>query len=113
METPWGKADYTQVHSEGITFYGTPSHGGFKLLAKRNTEVPQYLKDATWNNQGNYGWYEEDVDWSIVAMVFPFAFAIRNGEPDNESVPLAHSIWKSTHPVTYAQFEAEQVVIRG
>lgn len=34
--TPWGKADYEKVYAEGIVFYGTPSHGGFKLDRERN-----------------------------------------------------------------------------
>lgn len=65
--TPWGVADHVKEYAEGIVFYGTPSHGGFKLDRQRNAAVPDYMRRAG-------GWYEEDCDWAIVATVHPIAF---------------------------------------
>ncbi len=35
IRTPWGKAQTTEVLAEGIVFYSTASHGGFKLARPR------------------------------------------------------------------------------
>ena len=67
MNTPWGKSDYKEDIAEGITFYGTPSHGGFKLRSKQNKQMPEYMRNTD-------GWYEEDCEWSKVATIFPSAF---------------------------------------
>ena len=65
--TPWGTADHVEEYVPGITWYSTPSHGGFKLDRAKNAQVPDYMRRAG-------GWYEEDCDWAIVATVFPNAF---------------------------------------
>lgn len=64
--TPWGRSDYAKEYAPGIVWYGTPSHGGFKLDRERNAAVPDYMR-----REG--GWYEEDCDWAIVATVHPIA----------------------------------------
>lgn len=68
IRTPWGDADYVKEYAEGITFYGTPGHGGFKLDRKHNAMV-----DSSWRKKS--GWYEEDVEWAIAAFTFPNAFS--------------------------------------
>jgi hypothetical protein len=73
--TPWGRSDSQQAYAPGITFYSTPSHGGFKLDTERNAKVPDYMQASTINQQGRQGWYEQDCDWAIVAIVFPDAFS--------------------------------------
>lgn len=65
--TPWGKADYEKVYAEGIVFYGTPSHGGFKLDHERNAKVHPALRERG-------GYYEEDCAWAKVAFTFPEVF---------------------------------------
>jgi uncharacterized protein DUF7007 len=72
--TPWGTADHVKRYAEGVTFYGTPSHGGFKLAPKQNARVPEALRKASFCGNGERGWYEEDCDWNIVAFVFPELF---------------------------------------
>jgi hypothetical protein len=101
--TPWGKADHKKVYARGITFYSTPGHGGFKLSATLNAQVPQTLKDTTWGGLGHKGWYEEDCDWAIVALVFPQVFTIE-GQPDVKSIELARNIFKTYHPEVAATF---------
>lgn len=65
--TPWGKADHEKIYAEGIVFYGTPSHGGFKLDRVRNAQMPSALRERG-------GWYEEDCAWAKVAYAFPDIF---------------------------------------
>ena len=83
--TPWGCAQQTQLYSEGIVSHSTAEHGGFHLAPHRNAMV-----NPAWRNDD--GWYEEDCQWSKVAMTFPELFTsferkcandtLRHGEPD-------------------------------
>lgn len=73
--TPWGTSDFAEQITRGIMQYGAPGHGGFHLSPTQNAKV-----HPTWR-QGNKqaslraeGWYEEDVDWAIVAKTFPHLF---------------------------------------
>lgn len=71
MHTPWGVSDYRKEYAPGVVFYGTPSHGGFKLSPERNSQIR-----AEWRID-NYpwpGWYEEDCDANYVAATFPELF---------------------------------------
>lgn len=101
MMTPWGMSDRATAYGAGITFYGTPSHGGFHLDEATNAEVPAYLRADTFNKQGERGWYEEDCDWAIVAVVFPDRFL-----PEN--VARAKVIMAGSHAEFYARFLAEK-----
>ena len=65
--TPWGTADYREKLAPGITFYGTPGHGGYKLSKGRNERMPDYMKD---DHNTRAGWYEEDCEWAKVVTVF-------------------------------------------
>lgn len=73
VHTPWGVADHETVLAEGITFYGTPSHGGFRLDAGRNARVHPALRETD-------GWYEEDCAWAKVAFTFAEAFSAKDRE---------------------------------
>lgn len=77
MRTPWGDADYEKKYAEGITFYSTPSHGGFKLSPERIAEIPKPLRGL-----GGYteSWYEEDCAWAAVAFTFPEVFVTETTE---------------------------------
>ena len=85
MNTPWGRSDHKEEIAEGITFYGTPSHGGIKLNSARNKQIPEYMRSAD-------NWYEEDCDWAKVAVIFPEHFvksyaqaldSLRNWNPES------------------------------
>lgn len=70
--TPWGYADHIKKIAEGITEYGTPSHGGIGLSATRILEMRDcYRNFAPWAGKG---WYEEDCDWAIAVLAFPKEF---------------------------------------
>lgn len=74
MQTPWGTADSVEHIADGIIFVTTPSHGGFRLDQSRNAQVPYVWRQASFNGQALRGWYEEDCDWSLVALTFPQHF---------------------------------------
>jgi hypothetical protein len=64
--TPWGTADWVSRPAPGAVQVSTPGHGGFKLSAEGNREIPASLRNAS-------GWYEEDCEAGIVAWVHPDA----------------------------------------
>jgi len=68
MITPWGKADYKKVYAPGITCYHTPGHGGFFVSKAVRAVMPRHLVNED-------GWYEEDCEWSKVAIAFPHLFS--------------------------------------
>lgn len=84
IETPWGTAQDSKQHAEGIMWYSTAGHGGFHLSPEVNSRVPEALRIED-------GWYEEDCDWALVAIAFPDIFikeyanatrTMRNWHPD-------------------------------
>lgn len=79
--TPWGIADHVEQVAEGITFYSTPSHGGYHLSPERVADVPQRYRDyaAKWSKGHGDQWYEEDCAALAVVLTFP------------EHFPRAHS----------------------
>lgn len=95
--TPWGHADNAEEYVPGVTWYDTPSHGGFHLDRAHNAQVPDYMR-----REG--GWYEEDCDWAIVATVFPTAF-ICHGEGDvATTLQSARDTMRNWHPDAYEKF---------
>ena len=70
-DTPWGRPDHSKQIADGITWHGTPSHGGFELDARRQGEMPDVLRIGKRNATG---WYEEDCDWARVVCAFPDLF---------------------------------------
>lgn len=96
--TPWGPSDYTKSFARGITFYGTPSHGGFKVSAGRLKKMHPALIDMGWAGMGERGWFEEDCSWCAVALAFPECF-------DDLMVEAAHQTAQSTYPAEYKSFQ--------
>jgi len=64
MNTPWGRADNIRRLADGIWFVGTPGHGGLKLSASLNKKMPQVVRTPG-------GWYEEDLAYNWVVVMFP------------------------------------------
>lgn len=83
--TPWGSSHTAVIYAEGVTLHATASHGGFHLSPDRNGLVTSSVRVAS-------GWYEEDIEWAVVAQAFPDLFTryerqiadhtIRNTWPD-------------------------------
>jgi hypothetical protein len=71
MNTPWGPTTHIETLDDGVLFVSTARHGGFYLAPERNETIPIEHRRASWNHQGIEGWYEEDVDWCIVALRYP------------------------------------------
>lgn len=73
VHTPWGVADSVEVAGDGVVFYGTPSHGGYHVTGAALERIPPQFREASCA-PGWFGWFEEDVDWAIVAVYFPEYF---------------------------------------
>lgn len=66
-KTPWGRAETKEIIADGITFYSTPSHGGYKVHKRLLKKMPKRLVNLD-------GWYEEDAEWCKVVVAFPQYF---------------------------------------
>lgn len=88
--TPWGQAQGATRYARGVTSYDTARHGGFRLSPSRNERVPEYMRDPK-------GWYEEDCDWSIVAMTFPDLFTDLERE-------MAEKTFRNHYPDQFERF---------
>ncbi|RIA46403.1 hypothetical protein DFR49_0944 [Hephaestia caeni] len=66
--SPWGQIDYADQIVPGVWSVGTPSHGGFLLSPERQTAMPAVARRAG-------AAYEEDAEWSLVALVFADEFS--------------------------------------
>lgn len=71
MSTPWGVADYRKDVIEGITFYSTPSHGGFFLSPERLKQVPPCVHKSNFGHETKRGWFEEDLEWFWLVLCWP------------------------------------------
>ena len=70
--TPWGQAQQTKTIAPGIVRVNTASHGGYLLDEEALARMPAALRAiGPWAGRGAY---EEDCDWSIVALAFPQHF---------------------------------------
>lgn len=103
MHTPWGEAQSAEVLAPGIVFYSTASHGGIRLSAERQRQLPAGI--TNWLD--TYEWWEEDCDW-VVPYLF-FARAIREHGTAwklEDSMKAARSIAAHSHPEIQAIFDA-------
>jgi len=97
MRTPWGASQDQAVIAPGITFYSTAGHGGLKISKELNARVPDYFKGDSLKDAG---WYEEDVDASIVIVAFPEKFSADQFEQ-------AKAALKRWRPLQYELFFGE------
>lgn len=80
MRTPWGASDFSKKYAPGVVFYSTPSHGGFKLSAKREAELDARLREVGLSAEEarlgyDTGWYEEDCSANAVVFGWPELFS--------------------------------------
>jgi hypothetical protein len=71
VNTPWGKSDSLQRIQRGLSFVGTPSHGGFMVadgVARKQLSSAALLRGQDF---GNYYAFEEDCDAYIVLLEVP------------------------------------------
>lgn len=93
--TPWGGSQMAMIYAEGIVSHSTSGHGGFRLSSDRNS-----LVDASVRSAG--GWYEEDCEWSIVALTFPDMFT-------GYERRCAEEIAKNTYPTFWEKLRGRQL----
>ena len=66
----WGPIQHLARVAEGIYRVDTASHGGDWLSSSRVDQVPASIVPF----RGNRSWWEEDSDWSVVALRWPEEF---------------------------------------
>lgn len=83
---PWGVIEHAAEIAPGWWSVTTSRHGGFVLSLERLATIPLEHRSASLGSHGLFGYFEEDRDWSIVAVAFPEewrAFVVdRLCEPD-------------------------------
>ncbi len=96
MKTPWGKAQDCNQLGEGIWRVHTAGHGGVKLSAKRNREMPERFRNAS-------GWYEEDCASALVVISIGHEWDRVRDRPifRPEQVTDAHKIARDYFPDQY------------
>ncbi|HEY7330682.1 MAG TPA: hypothetical protein VH592_23785 [Gemmataceae bacterium] len=97
VETPWGHPDTVKEIAPGIVLYSTPSHGGYWPSPARVAAMPKPLRD--FQPFAGRNWYEEDCDWSIVALAFPQFFP-------HDAIAAARETLKHYKPELYEQIVA-------
>jgi len=98
--SPWGPVQTSKELAPGIWQVTTAGHGGIKLSRERNAGVPKYMR-------AEGGWYEEDCQWSIVAVVHPIGFqrsCPTKDDPFRCEMDVAYSTLKNWYPEHYEQF---------
>jgi len=98
--TPWGQAQHVTEIAPGIVSYSTASHGGIHLSDERIAEMPAALQEFVPFGGPQIGpgrWFEEDCDWSVVALAFPQFFTERD-------LQAAHATLKGYRPAVYKAF---------
>jgi hypothetical protein len=98
VQTPWGISDDVTHFAEGIWFYTTPSHGGFRLSPARLLEMPAELRKGDGMRQYcPANWFEEDCEASLVVVGFPAHFT------DDERARAVRYL-KMVYPTKYAAY---------
>jgi hypothetical protein len=109
VDTPWGQAQHVTEIAPGIVSVSTASHGGIHLSDERIAEMPKALQDFVpfGGKQNGLGrWFEEDCDWSVVALAFPQFFT-------DSDVKAAHATLKGYRQEVYEQFITERGHVEG
>ena len=94
--SPWGQPDHAEQPIAGIWSIYTPSHGGFYVSAERRKDMPAQWLALSFNGKGKDGWFEEDVDWCMVALAFADewkAWRGSAGETDLEAAQRTMTDW--------------------
>lgn len=98
IETPWGPSQRSHEIAPGIVRHDTASHGGFYVSPDRVAQMPDVLR--AFRPWAGANWYEEDCDWTIVALAFPDLFPA-------DTLSAAIAILKRYQPRLFDQLAAE------
>jgi hypothetical protein len=102
--SPWGTIQSKQELAPGVWSVSTAGHGGIKLSRERNAAVPDYMRIAG-------GWYEEDCDWAIAAVIHPIGFT-RTVTIDGRELAeseYAMDVLRNWHPDHYERFTGLEI----
>jgi hypothetical protein len=69
--TPWGQVQEVRTIAPGVSVLSTACHGGLYLFPELNAQVPNQVKEQTFNGLGFQGFYEEDEDAQLIRDLFP------------------------------------------
>jgi len=100
--SPWGYIQHSGIIAEGIAWVSTARHGGVKLDRRRNAMVP-------FNHRSKGGWYEEDCEWAIAALVHKEAWldahVAKKAEANKED-----RTWLNAHAANEREKEERSIV---
>jgi hypothetical protein len=114
MRTPWGESQQITTIAKGILSLSTAGHGGIKLYKARNQQVPDYLRAGSELREA--GWYEEDCDWCLPAIIFEKewrAYADRDSSWSSGDKQLK-SAWETFinwHPESWERYTGKTLVV--
>ena len=74
VNTPWGPSQSETRYADGVTFYGTAGHGGFRVNAHHWGLIPDRYRRYAARWSGSEYWYEEDVAGLVIPVTFPEYF---------------------------------------
>jgi hypothetical protein len=99
VNTIWGKSDSKITLARGLSWVGTPSHGGFAITVKA---AQQYLTNAAiqrGERRGTYLFYEEDNLAAIVLYELPQALRLKwsTSVPTKEALVESLSCWNADY----------------
>ena len=98
MNTPWGKSDSKITLTRGISWVGTPSHGGFAITPSAALTYLSTAAVARAEKYGSYYFFEEDCDASIVLFELAAGLLAKlGGVPTNESLIQSLSRWHADY----------------
>ncbi|AQT06641.1 DUF7007 domain-containing protein [Acetobacter persici] len=105
QDTPWGQPDHVTVFrvdpesgAPDIMSVSTPGHGGFVLTGKAQKGMPSCLRLGS----GDTGFYEEDSDWTRVALAHPKFFT-------PGALAKAEEVLRHWEPQAWEQFYGRQL----
>lgn len=98
--SPWGKVQSAVVKIPGIVEVSCAGHGGVRVDPKLNKKIPESVRQRG-------GWYEEDVEWAIVALVFPEAY------PDSDAQRQAKFTMRDYYPEAFEQLTGEKPTLEN
>jgi hypothetical protein len=99
VNTPWGISDSKTTLARGVSWVGTPSHGGF-LVTK--TAANKLLSAAAIKRGREFGAYlafEEDCDAAIVLLELPQVLRLKwsTSVPTKEALVKSLSMWHADY----------------
>jgi hypothetical protein len=99
--SPWGGIQHQKELAPGIVEVSTASHGGIYLDDDRWSALKaMFPMVQPW---AGAGWLEEDCDWAIAALAFPFAF-------DTKSQIAAEDTVRNWHPEVWEKYKGRALL---